>query len=387
MDEQIRVGLIGAGIDRGRGTNAHLPWSRQAHAPAIAALRQYRLEAVATTKAETARAAAEFFGAPLGFADSRQLIEHPDVDLVVISVRAPFHYDLARAAIEAGKDVFCEWPLALSADQADDLTDRAERRGVRHLVGLQARAAPTFNYVRDIVAAGEIGSLLSVNVSFAAPTWGGVVEAPVAYLHDKANGATLLSIYGGHALDVLCHMFGEVDLRAATITRRFEAVHILETGEVRPKTSPDQVLVQGLFPSGAPLSLHLQGGVRGLAGVRVEIRGSEGDLLVTTNGIIEASPLTLRGGRNVHDPSVAVEANRGRELPVMTVPDSYRHVPASLGEGPALNVGELYARFANAAQTPDPALPDFRLAARRHHQLETIEALAEAGALGLAPAA
>lgn len=379
MAKEIGVGIIGASVDRGSNTRAHLPWARVAHVPAIHALPQYRLRAVSTTKTETAEAAARTFGAEHGFSDARQLIEHPDVDLVVVSVRVPFHYELVCAAVEAGKHVYCEWPLALTTEQANDLVERAGRAGVRHIVGLQARASPAFCYVRDLLDQGHIGEPLSVNVSFAVPTWGSDVEAPVAYLHDKANGATLLSIYGGHTLDVICHLLGDLREASAFVERKFTTTHIVETGETREKTAPDQVLIQGTLASGCMLSLHLQGGVRNLRGVEIAIRGKEGDLRLTSPGIIEASPFTIAGAQSAESRGVSVEASATNELTEMLLPSRYRHVPEDLGDGPAVNVGELYVRLAEAIEHDVPCAPGFEVAAHRHEMLDCVLRAAETG--------
>lgn len=379
MTDEIGVGIIGASVDRGPNTNAHLPWARSAHVPAIQALPQYRLRAVSTTKIETARIAAQTFGAEHGFGDARQLIELPDIDLVVVSVRVPYHYELVGAALDAGKHVYCEWPLALTTEEAGDLAARAANRKVQHMVGLQARAAPAFCYVKDLLRQGYVGDPLSVNVSFAVPTWGREVEAPVAYLHDAANNATLLSIYGGHTLDVICDLLGDVRELSALITRRYETTRIIETGETREKTAPDQIIVQGTLESGCVLSLHLQGGVRNLRGVEIAIRGTAGDLKLTTPGIIEVSPMTVFGALSTRSSGSSVEAAASKELEMMSVPPEYRHVPPELGEGPAVNVGELYVRLGDAILGSGACAPGFDVAAQRQALLDSIIEAAESG--------
>jgi len=379
MEKTIGVGLIGASVDRGQGTNAHLPWARVAHVPAIRALEQFHLVAVGTTKPETAEAAKDFYSASYGFSDSRELIEHPEVDLVVVSVRVPHHYDLVRTALDAGKHVYCEWPLALTAAQARDLARRAEASRVCHIVGLQAQAAPAFGYVKDLIDDGYVGQVLSVNLSFSVPTWGGEVEDPVSYLHDASNNATLLSIYGGHALDAICHVFGELRDVSALIARRYLTTRIIETGEEREKTAPDQVVMQGTLESGCVLSAHLQGGVRNLRGVEITIRGTEGDLRMTTPGIIEVSPMQIFGARSSVSTGTSVEATAVNELRPMPVPVDYRHVPDDLGDGPALNVGELYLRLARGILDGEPCSPGFDVAARRQEMLEAMVISAETG--------
>ena len=75
------------------------------------ALPQFEIAAVCTARQESAEAAARHYGAPLAFSDPEKLARHPDVDLVTVSVKVPDHYGPVMAAIEAGKHVYCEWPL------------------------------------------------------------------------------------------------------------------------------------------------------------------------------------------------------------------------------------------------------------------------------------
>ncbi|MGD0069673.1 MAG: Gfo/Idh/MocA family oxidoreductase, partial [Streptosporangiaceae bacterium] len=87
----IRIGVIGATPARGWGTAAHLP--------ALAALEEFEITAVSTTRLTTARATAEVFGIPLAFADDRELVSHPEVDAVAVTVKVPEHDQLIRAAL------------------------------------------------------------------------------------------------------------------------------------------------------------------------------------------------------------------------------------------------------------------------------------------------
>ena len=71
------------------------------------------------------------------------MIAHPDIDLVTVVVRVPGHRSLVMSALEAGKAVFCEWPLGASLAEADDMANLARVRSVSTAVGLQARSDPT----------------------------------------------------------------------------------------------------------------------------------------------------------------------------------------------------------------------------------------------------
>ena len=105
---KIQVGIVGVSPDRGFASIAHIP--------ALQALPEFEITAVCTTRQESAEAAARHFRVPLAFADPAKLAQHPDVDLVTVSVKVPDHYAPVMAAIEAGKHVYCEWPLGRDTD-------------------------------------------------------------------------------------------------------------------------------------------------------------------------------------------------------------------------------------------------------------------------------
>src|SRR5260370_23227404 len=102
--ERSRVGMIGVRMGNG--------WGRDAHIPALSALPEFETTAVSTSRQETADETAKHFGIPHAFADPYKMVQHPEVDLVSICVRVPFHHQLGMAALNAGKHLYAECPLA-----------------------------------------------------------------------------------------------------------------------------------------------------------------------------------------------------------------------------------------------------------------------------------
>ena len=198
--ERIRVGIIGANVRNG--------WGRDAHIPALSALPEFEITAVSTSRQEAADETAKHFGIPRAFADPYKMVQHPDVDLVSICVRVPFHHQLGMAALNAGKHLYCEWPLAAATEQAQQMRDLAVRKGVHHMVGLQARGAREFNRVRDLVAEGYVGKVLSCTMIITTPAWGTEFTLDWAYMADRSNGNTLMTSPGGHSIDALCYCLG-----------------------------------------------------------------------------------------------------------------------------------------------------------------------------------
>jgi predicted dehydrogenase len=359
--KRIRVGIIGANPDRG--------WAAQAHIPALTSLADdFEITGLSTSRRESADAAGKRFGVPLAFDNHHDLVKSADVDVVAVTVKVPYHLELATAAIKAGKAVYCEWPLGNGLAEAEAMAELANQQGVLAVVGLQARSAPPIAYVRDLVSHGYVGEVLSTTLIGSGMGWGPTVDPFNAYLNDKRNGATMLSIAVGHAVDALCHCLGEVRELAATTTVRRKSFTIAETSDSLPMTADDQVCVTGLLSGGAALSVHYRGGHSRGTNLLWEINGTEGDLRVTSaGGQPQIFELTVRGGKGAQS-----------SLAVLPVPGQYQWSPPQ-GSGPSANVAQAYARFARDYREGTHLCPTFDDAVIRHRVLEAIETAAATG--------
>src|SRR6266851_4025037 len=342
--EKIRIGIIGASMRNG--------WGRDAHIPALSALPEFEITAVFTLLQETADETASHFGIPHAFADPYKMVQHPDVDLVSICVRVPFHHQLGMAALNAGKHLYCEWPLAATTEQAQQMRDLAVRKGVHHMVGLQARGAPAFNRVRDLVAEGYVGKVLSCTIIITTPAWGTEFTRDWAYMADRINGNTLMTSPGGHSIDALCFCLGEFKELSGIVANQRQRVKIIETGETIQMTSPDQVLISGVLQSGAVASVHLKGGFTNGTGFLFEIHGTDGDLAIVPAdprqvAYIQVSEFTVRGGQ------------AGKPLADLSISESCRWVPRAIPAGLPFNVAQLYVRMVEGVRKGKSVSPDF----------------------------
>src|SRR5713101_3457640 len=283
----LGIGIIGVSPIRG--------WASTAHIPALRALPKYEIRALSAHNAESARAIGEAFGVSAVFSDHEQLVSHPDIDVVVVTVKVPHHRELVSAALAAGKAVYCEWPLGRDLEDARAMATLAAKQGVRTIVGLQARQAPAIEFVRELLRDGYVGEVLSTTmIGVSIP--GDVVIQPNVYMLDANNGAHLLTVAVGHSLDTLNHVLGEfADLSAVSAIRR-PMITAEQTREQIVKTAVDQIAVIGTLTSGATASVHVREAVAGGVGFLWEINGTDGTVRITADAAYpEIYPLTIAG--------------------------------------------------------------------------------------------
>lgn len=360
MADPIRVGIVGATVTTG-GSG----WGANAHVPALHALPDYELVAVCTAHEDTANASAERFGAALAFHGMDAMMAHPDIDLVAVSVRVPLHHELVMTALQAGKDVFCEWPLGATLAEAEEMAGLARERSLRTAVGLQGRSDPSIRYARDLVAQGYVGEVLTANLSVMSQA---VLERGPGRIWQavRANGANPLTIAGGHSIDALCAILGELTEVSARVTTRITTWRDKETGQDVPVDAPDSIAVAGRFESGAEAAIQVASVPAHATGTRLEIFGREGALFLTAPSA-NIGPNRLLGAR------------AGEALDELQPPGEYFLAPEGTPSGPPRNVAHAYARMADALGAAEEFTPGFDLAVTRHRLLAAIEHSSETG--------
>ena len=363
----IRVGIIGASANP-------FAWASAAHVPALKALPEYELVAVASRNPENAAAAAAVHGIPDAHGDYLEMVRRPDLDMISVSTSSAHHHELVMPAIAAGKHVFCEWPFGTDIAQATAMRDAAAARGVRTLVGLQMRYAPIVRYVRDLIAEGFIGTLWSVNFDRANDQTARM-EVTRAYRDFLETADAGLRIMGGHGLDTLAAYVGELADLQAYMETEMNSIR-LATGEVLPLTHKDHILVQGRLAGNAVVTAMLKQNSPTYKPFHLEISGSSGALIVTAE--IDQDYRTRHPGVPGRLDLIGARA-LGEPFRPMPVPDRYRMVPHAVPDGQPLAVAHMYRHFAAALAAGTPCDTDFAHGVRRHQLLETIKHAAATG--------
>jgi len=350
LTRPIRVGLIGIGN-----------WAIHGHVRVLNLLPQYELRALWSTRPDAARAAASIHGITEVVDTLDDLVNHPEVDLVVVLNTAPQHAETVRKAIAAGKHVYCEWPLTVTTEASRELVMLAEQAGVRHVVGLQRRLAPHNRYLRDLLQSGYVGKIRSVRIHVSMNAFGADRSQSLRWTVPVENFSSAISIYAGHFLDMLFTATGWPTHVSALALNQFKTVTIRETGEVLPSTAPDQLMLVGRMADEAVVSVHVEAGKRNGRGVQIDITGDAGDLRITNASAFG----------NVGDDYV-IKGAHGQDMPmqVLEVPLDYDRLPHSELPSAVLELAELYVAYAEDLRAGSANAPTFADAVRLHQLID-----------------
>jgi predicted dehydrogenase len=363
MADKIRLGLIGASV---RGT-----WSSRSHLPAVRASADVELIAVCTTRAESAEAARQAYGARLAFDDYHKMIASPEIDAVAVVVRVPSHYEPTKAALEAGKHVYCEWPLGRTTAEAVELAALAKAKGLVTAVGLQARVNPTVMYMKELVEAGFVGEMMAVHISMIRD---GVLSRPShrTWQRDAELGANTLTIANGHTIDAMRFVTGDFARLSAVVAT--QAKQWLDTGNNTwlDVTAPDNILISGRLANGAVVSSHVGAIPFAGSGYRMEIYGRDGTLVASGEDSPQLSEVVLHGAKGTDT------------LAAMPVPERFTFTAFGTPSGEASNVGQMYTLFAKSIRDGtirggEARLPDFATAVELHRLVDAIKQASDDG--------
>src|ERR1700751_3148886 len=350
--EEIRVGIVGA--------SAKTSWAKVSHVPAINDLPGLKLAAVATSNEQSAREAAEAFGADRWFSDPFAMVHDERIDVVTISVKVPEHRHLVLAALEAGKAVYCEAPLGRNVAETEEMATAA---GSLHTaIGLQGRVNPTVRRAARWLSSGEIGKPFNARIVSTTVGFGPDLPSSHDYFNKKSSGANLLTITVGHTLDVVEAVLGpiaEVDSRAAIL---WPTVNLTDVSQESLRETADQIDILGTTRSGVVFTANIHGGsAPDDARFSFEIRGSKGWLSLTSTHPygFQAGDLKLTSNIPFEKPQAAVVSGGFM--------------------GSAINVGEVYAYLIRDLRAGTYNTPSFRHALHNARLIEAVRRAAERG--------
>ncbi|MCU0512249.1 MAG: Gfo/Idh/MocA family oxidoreductase [Anaerolineae bacterium] len=254
-------------------------FARAAYLPALKTIEDVEIVAVSSARLDSARAAASDFGVPHAYDDWRVMLEKHPVDFVGIATPTIHHAPMALAALEAGAHVLCEKPMAMNADEARQMLERAAALKRVHIIGHELRFNPNRRKIRRLIAEGYIGQVRHVNMVNITPAWGDPASRPAGDWWSLAEmGGGRLGANGSHQLDLIRFWFGDIGALVGQIATMVPQRRDKTTGDPWTATADDQVSLTAEMQSGALVSVFLSGVARHNMGNNTMIFGSEGTI-------------------------------------------------------------------------------------------------------------
>ncbi|ROQ23537.1 putative dehydrogenase [Streptomyces sp. PanSC19] len=267
------------------------------------------LAAIAGRDAGAVSAAAQRHGWAAAETDWRALIARDDVQLVDICTPGDSHAEIAIAALEAGKHVLCEKPLANSVAEAEAMATAAEAaraRGQVAMVGFNYRRVPALSYARRLIAEGRLGTLRHVRVSYLQD-WLVDPDFPLTWRLEREHaGSGALGDLGAHIVDLAQYLAGEpvvgVSAQTETFVRERPRLAAAAAGLAAPSgqaatgaprgpvTVDDAAVFTGRLASGALAAFEASRMASGRKNqLRLEINGERGSLAFDLERLNELS--------------------------------------------------------------------------------------------------
>jgi len=278
MKDTIHIGIIGAGF------------AQTTQIPGFQNCEGAQIVAIASARREHAEEVAREFGIPNVESDWRALVAREDIDLVSIVTPVVTHYEMALAAIDHGKAVLCEKPMAMTADEARRMADAARDAGVLALIDHELRFLPGRLKMRELLQRGDIGKVKHANVVFRSDSRADS-NRPWNWWSDKTQGGGALGAIGSHLIDAFRWLLdaevSEVFCNLATHVRSRKD----GSGTVREVTTDDEANLllrfdDGNLTEGATGNASMSLVEAGASAHRIEVFGSQGALKVDGNGYV-----------------------------------------------------------------------------------------------------
>jgi len=272
----VRIGIIGAGF------------AQTTQIPGFKNCEGARIVAIASAHREHAAEVAREFDIPNAESDWRALVRREDIDLVSIVTPVVTHCEITLAALDAGKSVLCEKPMAMNAAEARRMTERARAAGVLALIDHELRFLPGRIKMRELVRSGAIGRVRHAALTFRSDSRADA-NRPWNWWSDEKQGGGALGAIGSHVVDGFHWLLGsQISDVVANLT-----THVRERrdheGRLREVTTDDETnmllrFADGEFTDGATGNAVMSLVEGGKPEHRLEIFGSSGALMIEENG-------------------------------------------------------------------------------------------------------
>ena len=270
----LRIGVVGTGF------------AKRVQLPGLRLVPGVEVTAISSGKRASADAVAHEFGIPHVFDDGVELAQSGRADLIIVSSTPLSHTRYAIAALEAGRHLLCEKPLALDARQAWQMVQAAERRPSQVAwVDHELRYEPNRRRIRELVREGAIGDVRHIEVVLKPYIRGDgrpqAPNAPWTWWFDAAQGGGILGAVGSHLIDLCRFWTGREVVQVAGRAETFVRERTDAAGTVRPATADEFASAVLTLAGGVVVTLTLSIAAQHGPGHFAQISGSEGTIALS----------------------------------------------------------------------------------------------------------
>lgn len=287
--KSLGIGLIGTGY---MGKCHALAWNNVTSV--FGDVPRPRLVTLAEVNSELAAKKAAEFGFAKSTGNWRDLLDDPEIDVISVTTPNAFHPEMAIAALDAGKHVWCEKPMAPAFSDALKMRDAARRSGRVAVLGYNYIQNPVIRHIRKLLAEGAIGEVNHIRVEMDEDFMADP-QALFYWKSETSSGYGALDDFGVHPLSLIFNLFGHVDKVIADMTKPYPT-RPLKDGTAREVENHDLASVLFRLESGISGVLMTNRSAWGRKGrIAVQVYGSRGSILYDQERMNEFQLYTTDG--------------------------------------------------------------------------------------------
>ncbi len=271
--DSIGIGIIGTGA-----------FARSGQIPAFQRVPGVKVLAVCNTRVDAAEATAREFSIQHVFSDYHEMLRLEGLNLVTVVTPPALHYPMVMAALEAGKHVLCEKPMAMNIDEAASMYRTAQACGVIHCIDHELRFNPTRRKIKLLIDDGYIGALRHVTVPVSASFNATAGSRLWGWWMQRSMGGGILGANGSHYIDMLRWYFGEIRAVSGQLCTTVPLRPVPSTGEMRHVETDDLCIFLCEFELAGQGTVILSTVDVHQQGHRLEVFGEDGTLVIDSQG-------------------------------------------------------------------------------------------------------
>jgi len=367
-DKPLKVGIIGAN------------WGLSARGPIYRSIPGVELGAVCTAHQSTAEAAAKREGIPKAYWDYRDLVADPDIDIIDLGTKPAIRYEMAMAAMAAGKHVYNALPFAMSVDQARDMRDLQRKNGVVGVVDAQFRWVPAIMRMKEMIEEGFLGDPYSFVANVHLPMveqdgrrfplcmWS--TPQPYLWMSEESSGASAWRNFGSHMMLMLVNLFGEIEEiigRTSLCLKRWEGP---DGKDIEVQTADTVSALVTMKHMGMTGTINISWVAADAGGMYVDVYGSKGRLVLRDTTFADNTATLFAGDTRPRD--MWGESGSFVDIPerLFNVPDT----PFTKADAPRFTIpmSWLLRDMVRAIRNGGDASPSFNDAYHVHRAVEAL---------------